>query len=57
MLVLLLNLPGNALIGGGGGIAMMAGLSRLYSFPLYLFLISVAVLPGPILVILSKVFQ
>lgn len=57
MLALLLNLPGNALIGGGGGIAMMAGMSRLYSFPLYFLLISVAILPGPILVMLSKSFQ
>jgi hypothetical protein len=57
MLALLLNVPGNALIGGGGGIAMMAGMSRLYSFPTYFFLISVAILPGPILVTLSKFFQ
>lgn len=57
ILAILLNLPGNALIGGGGGIAMMAGMSRLYSFPIYFFLISVAILPGPILVMLSKFFQ
>jgi len=56
ILALLLNLPGNALIGGGGGIAMMAGMSRLYSFPMYFFLISVAILPGPTLVMLSKLF-
>lgn len=56
VLALLLNLPGNALIGGGGGIAMMAGMSRLYSFPKYFFLISVAILPGPILFMLSKSF-
>ena len=57
ILAILLNLPGNALIGGGGGIAMMAGMSRLYSFLMYVFLISVAILPGPILVMLSKFFQ
>lgn len=56
LLALLLNLPGNALIGGGGGIGMMAGISRLYSFPKYVFLISVAILPGPMLVMLSKFF-
>jgi hypothetical protein len=50
----LLNLPGNVVIGGAGGIAMLAGMSRLYSFPKYLLLISVAVLPGPILIMLSK---
>ncbi|HSC93507.1 MAG TPA: hypothetical protein VLC73_00920 [Burkholderiales bacterium] len=57
LLALLLNLPGNVLIGGGGGIAMMAGMSRLYSFPRYLALISVAILPGPVLVMLSKYIQ
>ena len=57
LLALLLNLPGNVLIGGGGGIAMMAGTSRLYSFPRYLALISVAILPGPVLVMLSKYIQ
>ncbi|MEE8120599.1 MAG: hypothetical protein V3T55_03665 [Anaerolineales bacterium] len=57
ILALLLNLPGNALVGGGGGIAMMAGMSRLYSFPTYFFLISVAILPGPTLVMLSNYFQ
>lgn len=57
ILALLLNLPGNALIGGGGGIAMMAGMSRLYSFPMYFFLISIAILPGPILIMLSKSFS
>ena len=53
-LAVLLNLPGNALLGGGGGIAMLAGMCRLYSFPKYLMLIAAAVLPGPILIFLSK---
>lgn len=53
VLALLLNLPGNALIGGGGGIGMMAGMSRLFSIPMYCALISVAILPGPVLVMLS----
>ncbi len=50
----LLNLPGNAVIGGAGGIAMLAGMSRLYSFPKYLLLIAIAVSPGPILITLSE---
>lgn len=54
VLAALLNLPGNVVIGGAGGIAMLAGMSRLYSFPKYMLLISVAVLPGPILIALSK---
>ena len=54
MLALLLNIPGNAVIGGGGGIAMMAGMSRLYSFPAFLALLALAVLPGPALVMLTR---
>jgi hypothetical protein len=57
LLALLLNLPGNTVIGGGGGIAMMAGMSRLYSFPKYLLLIAVAILPGPLLVMFSNVLH
>lgn len=57
LLALLLNLPGNVVIGGGGGIAMMAGMCRLYSFPKYLMLIAVAILPGPVLVLLSGSFS
>jgi hypothetical protein len=54
VLAALLNLPGNVVIGGAGGIAMLAGMSQLYSFPKYLLLIAVAVLPGPILITASK---
>ena len=48
--LVILNLPGNALIGGGGGIGMVAGMSRLFPFPLFVLLISLAVAPIPILV-------
>jgi hypothetical protein len=54
VLAVLFNLPGNVLIGGGGGIAMVAGMSRLYSFPTYLLLLTVAILPGPIVILLSR---
>jgi len=47
-LALLINLPGNALIGGGGGILMVAGLSRLFSVPATLITICLAVLPAPL---------
>ncbi len=40
-----LNLPGNALIGGGGGIALMAGLSRIFSPMATILTIAVAVSP------------
>lgn len=45
----LLNLPGNAVIGGGGGIALIVGMSRLVSFSAYLVLVACAVAPIPLL--------
>ncbi len=51
-LMVLFNLPGNMLIGGGGGIAMAAGLSRLYRPLPYLVSVIVAVLPVPLAVFL-----
>ena len=47
-LVAAFNLPGNAILGGGGGIALLAGLSGMFSFPLYLIAASVAALPVPL---------
>lgn len=47
-----LNLPGNAIIGGGGGIALLAGLSGLFTFPRYLAVVALAVLPVPLGVML-----
>ena len=54
MIVIILNLPGNALIGGGGGIGLVAGMSRLYSFPKYLLLIGLAITPLPLLFLAGK---
>ena len=54
MIALLLNLPGNALIGGGGGIGLIAGMSRLYSFPRYFLLLSLAITPLPLLFLAGK---
>lgn len=46
----LINLPGNAVIGGGGGIAFIAGFSRLFR-PVYTIAVFVAaVLPVPFMV-------
>ncbi len=53
----LFNLPGNAIIGGGGGIGLIAGMSRLFPFPKYLLLIFVAITPGPIGFILHNALQ
>ena len=51
-LALALNIPGNFVIGGGGGIAMFAGISRLYSLPAFLLIIALAVSPVPLAVFL-----
>jgi hypothetical protein len=44
-----LNLPGNMVIGGGGGIALLCGLSRQYRYRRFLATIAVAISPLPIL--------
>ena len=49
-LAVAINLPGNFLIGGGGGIALVAGLSRLFSVSGFLITIAVAVAPVPLLI-------
>lgn len=57
VLALLFNLPGNAIIGGGGGIGLIAGMSRLFPFPTYLLLVCVAITPVPLLFLLRAVRQ
>lgn len=47
-LVLLLNTPGSSVIGGGGGIAMIAGLSGLFSIRATALSIALAVAPVPL---------
>ena len=49
-LAVLLNLPGNVVIGGGGGIAMLAGMTRLFPLPAYLLTVALAVAPVPLIV-------
>ena len=44
----LLNLPGNALIGGGGGIGLIAGMSKIIPFYCYVLVTAVAVAPVPL---------
>lgn len=48
VLACLLNMPGNALLGGGGGLAFIAGLSRLYGTAATLAVMALAVLPVPL---------
>jgi hypothetical protein len=53
-LIALVNLPGNTLLGGGGGIALVTGLSKLMSFPQFLLSVSLAVAPVPVAVIAAS---
>ena len=52
-LMVALNLPGNALVGGGGGIGLIAGFSRLFTLPKYALAVAVAVSPVPLFVFLT----
>jgi len=54
MIAVALNLPGNAIIGGGGGIGLIAGMSRLCPFFKYILFVSFAITPLPILFIAGK---
>jgi len=47
-LAIAVNLPGNILIGGGGGIALMAGTTGLFSLPGFLCAIAIGVSPVPL---------
>lgn len=53
-LVVVLNLPGNALIGGGGGICLIVGFSRLFSFATFSLTVALAVLPIPLMVLIGS---
>ena len=52
-LMVLLNVPGNALLGGGGGIGFLVGVSGLLAYPSYLASVAVAILPFPVYFFLS----
>jgi hypothetical protein len=49
-IALLINLPGSIAIGGGGGIMMLAGLSRLFQTGRMIVMLALATLPIPLLV-------
>jgi hypothetical protein len=50
VLAALINIPGNSVIGGGGGIALLAGLSRLFRLPVALITVALATAPVPLMV-------
>lgn len=52
-LAVILNLPGNAIIGGAGGIGMIAGMSRAYPFPYFVILMALSTLPVPLFLIIT----
>lgn len=49
VLAIILNLPGNSILGGGGGLAFLAGVSGLYKFWPYLITVLISVAPLPLL--------
>lgn len=51
VLALLLNLPGNVAVGGGGGIALVYGACRILPWPVYLATVAVATSIVPLLVL------
>jgi len=54
-IAVVLNLPGNALIGGGGGIGLMVGMSGVVPFYKYLAIVAIAVLPVPLIIYLQGI--
>ncbi|MCO4849127.1 MAG: hypothetical protein KC448_14305 [Yoonia sp.] len=53
LLAVALNTPGNSLLGGGGGLAFVAGASRLFPFWLFLVTVICAVAPVPLFFLLT----
>ena len=53
LLIIAVNVPGNSVVGGGGGIALMAGFSRLFGFPGFLLAMTLGTSPVPIAFLLS----
>ena len=49
-LALLLNVPGNSVLGGGGGLCLLAGLTRLFSTKGVFLAIAIGVAPVPLAV-------
>lgn len=50
-LALAINLPGNTVLGGGGGLALAAGMSRLFSPLGFVLTVFIAVAPIPLTVV------
>lgn len=55
LFAVLINMPGNSLLGGGGGIALVSGFARLYRWPWFVLTVALASLPIPLLVFFGLV--
>jgi hypothetical protein len=55
-LVVLFNVPGNSVIGGGGGIAFTAGLSGLYSIHGFILSLAIGAVPVPLFILMGEHF-
>lgn len=53
-LALLINLPGNVVLGGGGGLALMAGMSRAFTPAAFIVTVAIAVVPVPLAVLVTS---
>lgn len=51
-IAIVLNIPGNNLVGGGGGIALAAGMTRLISLPAFALTVALGTSPLPIAILL-----
>lgn len=46
-----LNFPGNSILGGGGGLALLCGLSRQFTWHGFVLTVAIATSPIPVLVL------
>jgi len=53
-MAVILNLPGNALIGGAGGLGMIAGMSRVVPLRHFTTVMAIATLPVPLFLIFTS---
>lgn len=55
VLAIIINIPGNTIIGGGGGIALLSGMNKTISWKGFLFTLAIAVSPLPIMLYLGLI--
>jgi len=55
ILAILINLPGNTIIGGGGGIALLCGMNRSFSWKGFILTIAIASAPIPALLFFGMI--